>query len=81
MQTAAVTVAVHSVYMKMMGKLRHNIKKAAAVYRLRVKQYKRLQIIWYFIILKAGIMTCLDCLNMHYAMHIILKNAVVVNKR
>ena len=57
MQTAAVTVAVHSVYMKMMGKLRHNIKKAAAVYRLRVKQYKWFQIIWYFIILKAGIMT------------------------
>ena len=68
MQTAAVTVAVHSVYMKMMGKLRHNIKKAAAVYRLRVKQYKRLQIIWYFIILKAGIMTFIV---MFFVFHIV----------
>ncbi len=68
MQTAAVTVAVHSVYMKMMGKLRHNIKKAAAVYRLRVKQYKRLQIIWYFLILKAGIMTFIV---MFFVFHIV----------
>lgn len=48
-------VAVHGVHMEVPRELRHDAEEAGAVHGLRVQQHQRLQIVSYFVILKAGV--------------------------
>ena len=54
-QASPVAVAVHGVHMEVPRELRHDAEEAGAVHGLRVQQHQRLQIVSYFVILKAGV--------------------------